>query len=70
MFRETTKNGVKLHKRRCQSLTCNECGKEFVSPDGLRKHSKLHNTPQMVCEVCGKSFRWRDGFIVREYFHL
>eukprot|EP00918_Siedleckia_nematoides_P001752 GHVU01004137.1.p1 GENE.GHVU01004137.1~~GHVU01004137.1.p1 ORF type:complete len:481 (-),score=38.91 GHVU01004137.1:51-1493(-) len=39
-------------------ISCDTCGKEFKTKQGLRRHSKAHQEQAgKVCTVCGKRFR-------------
>ena len=57
------------------AYTCNECGKNFASRQGLWEHGRIHansmvtHAPPLLCQRCGKTFASRQGHLIHMRTH-
>lgn len=62
---------LKLHPADSQ-FVCQECGKSFVSRQGLWEHGRVHgggNAGLLWCHECNKSFASRQGYLIHTRTH-
>ena len=52
-------------------FTCNECGKSFVSRQGLWEHGRMHagSPAHFQCDACSKTFSSRQGYLIHHRTH-
>lgn len=50
-------------RRKRKTFACHDCVKLFRSKSELKKHQSLHHRPHMVCDNCGKEFRYRGWYL-------
>ncbi|XP_076044273.1 uncharacterized protein LOC143027125 isoform X2 [Oratosquilla oratoria] len=50
--------------------TCTLCGKSFLSPKDLARHSKIHTgAKDVICKVCGRQFSRKDNMMAHIRVH-
>ena len=45
-------------KKKKSDFSCNDCGKVFLTKNGLYKHEVSHSGLKYFCAMCGKGFVW------------
>ncbi|XP_065219569.1 zinc finger protein 91-like [Planococcus citri] len=49
-------------RRKRKTYSCEDCPRFFASKSELRKHENVHHKPQLMCENCGKEFRYKGWY--------
>lgn len=49
-------------RRKRKTYSCEDCPRFFTSKTELRKHESVHHKPHLMCENCGKEFRYRGWY--------
>ena len=56
-------------KHRNIKYTCEQCGKAFMLPSTLKRHTYEHQTKQFYCKKCGKTFRFSSELSAHKAEH-
>ena len=58
------KRSLNRHILHCEPnktiIECTECNKYFKNKKGLKQHQTKHAQPKYTCDICGKSFIWKN----------
>ncbi len=61
IFFAQIKKNKKVEEKAAQEFKCSVCNKEFTNWRNLKQHSAVHKDPSLICDTCGKMFKWRKS---------